>query len=372
MLSRPDECRQKYQAVLRYLQGHGLEAVVLTRRQNFAWFTAGGLNHVGLMTETGVASLVITPEKIVCITNNIEAGRLAAEELEGLGISVRAHDWYDAAAASRIWAEELGNRPAAADDSIAAVSRPLPPLAPDFAELRYQLNEAEIARYRTAAMDTGLAMEAACRRARPGMTEHEMAALVAVELTNRDLRAAVILIANEDRIRRYRHPIPTNAKITQYGMAVCGGERHGLVTSVTRLFSFTPIDADLARRHEAVCAVDAAMNAATRPGKTLGEIFTVCQQAYAAGGFPDDWKLHHQGGSTGYRPRDLVAVPGHPARVLENQAFAWNPSITGTKCEDTILVLPDRNEFISVTGQWPSKPYTAAGQTWPRSEILKL
>jgi Xaa-Pro aminopeptidase len=372
MLSRSDECQQKYQAVVRHLQAHGLEAAVITRRNNFAWFTCGGRNHVGLMSEVGAASLLITPEKVLCITNNIEAGRIIAEELEGLKIEVRAHDWWDAAGAAHIWAAELSHRLAAADEPVAAIGRALPPLGPEFDALRYQLNEAEIARFRSAALDAGMATEAACRRVRPGMTEHELAALMAIELNSRDLRVSVALVANEERVRRFRHPIPTSAKITKFGMAVTGAERHGMFVSLTRLFTFGPIGDDLRRRHEAVCAVDAAMIAATRPGATLGEIFALCQQTYAAGGFADDWKLHHQGGLTGYRPRENFATPGCPVRVHANQAYAWNPSITGTKSEDTILVLPDRNEIISATGQWPTKLYTAGGQTWLRNEILVL
>jgi Xaa-Pro aminopeptidase len=34
-----DECRLKHQRVTAYLDEHDLDAVVLTRRANFAWFT---------------------------------------------------------------------------------------------------------------------------------------------------------------------------------------------------------------------------------------------------------------------------------------------------------------------------------------------
>ena len=80
----------------------------------------------------------------------------------------------------------------------------------------------------------------------------------------------------------------------------------------------------------------------------------------------------HQGGLTGYAGRENKATPGMGVRVMENQAYAWNPSITGTKSEDTVLVLPDRTEIISATGQWPTKPYTAGGRTWLRNDILSV
>jgi len=372
MVSRRDECRQKFQAVARYLQSRGLEAVILTRRCNFAWFTAGGLNHVGTASEFGAALLLITPEKVVCITNGIEEPRLAAEELAGLDIALRAHGWWDLAEAERIWSAELGNRPAAADGPVPGVGRALSPLDADFNTLRYQLNEAELDRYRKLGPEVAAALETACRQARPGMTEHELAGRIARELMERGIRAPVVLVANEERVRRFRHPLPTGAKFTRYGMGVCSAERDGLNVSVSRLFAFGPIDEDLLRRHEAVCAVDAAMMAATRPGATLGEIFQACRTAYAQAGFADEWKRHHQGGLTGYLGRENRATPESPVRVLPNQAYAWNPSIAGTKSEDTILALPDRTEIISTTGGWPMKGYPAGGQMWLRNEILRI
>ena len=64
---------------------------------------------------------------------------------------------------------------------------------------------------------------------------------------------------------------------------------------------------------------------------------------------------HHQGGLTGYEPREFLAIPGSQEMVVEGQAFAWNPSIAGAKVEDTILVGAAGNEIITLT---PSLPAT--------------
>jgi hypothetical protein len=58
-------------------------------------------------------------------------------------------------------------------------------------------------------------------------------------------------------------------------------------------------------------------------------------------GSADEWRRHHQGGPTGYEPRDYLATAGSTAFVEERQAFAWNPSVPQLKCEDT-------------TGRWPT------------------
>jgi hypothetical protein len=39
--------------------------------------------------------------------------------------------------------------------------------------------------------------------------------------------------------------------------------------------------------------------------------------------------------------------------VLPRQAFAWNPSITGSKIEDTALLVDGNIELITGTPRWP-------------------
>ena len=78
----------------------------------------------------------------------------------------------------------------------------------------------------------------------------------------------------------------------------------------------------------------------------------------------------HQGGPTGYLPRERIAVPNDPMEVLVNQAFAWNPSIRGTKSEDTVLVGADGNEILSAADRWPLLDVELDGPTWQRPDIL--
>ncbi len=372
MQSHADECRQKRQAVLEYLENHPLDAVVLTRRCNFAWYTAGGLNHVSTAADVGGASLLITPEQTLCITSNIEEPRIAAEELAGLGIEIRSFAWHDAGAAVRTWSDAIGSRRCACDARVAGLPDHVTALGGDFDRLRWPLTAGEIERYRTLGREVAESLESVCRTARPGMTEHELAGRIAGHLQERAIRSPVLLIAADERVQRFRHPIPTEKKFNRYGMAVCCGERYGLIVSCTRLFSFGPIEGELRRRHQAVCQVDAAMIAATRPGRTLGDVFAAATRAYADAGFPDEWRHHHQGGPTGYVGREVRATPDNPTPVYPNQAFAWNPSIAGTKSEDTILVGPEGNEILSPAGEWPTSPYVAAGRSWPRCDILDL
>jgi len=102
----------------------------------------------------------------------------------------------------------------------------------------------------------------------------------------------------------------------------------------------------------------------------LGDVFKCAQSAYAAAGYPDEWKLHHQGGSAGYAPREVTATPISTEPILVGQAFAWNPSIIGSKSEDTILVGEESNEIITEMADWPSMDVQVGQQVIKRPAIL--
>jgi antitoxin VapB len=127
------------------------------------------------------------------------------------------------------------------------------------------------------------------------------------------------------------------------------------------------------RRKELACGrVDATMFSRTRPGATIGDIFQAAVDAYAAEGFPGEWQLHHQGGPAGYNPREFVATPGETEVVVEGQAYAWNPSITGVKSEDTILVGTGGNEILTTIAGWPTLTVEVDGQAWARPAVLEM
>jgi hypothetical protein len=79
---------------------------------------------------------------------------------------------------------------------------------------------------------------------------------------------------------------------------------------------------------------------------THGELFEVLADAYDRAGFPEEWRRHHQGGLTGYKGREVFAVPDEPTPLPAVGAVAWNPSVTGGgKSEDTVLI-SDRDPAI--------------------------
>jgi len=368
----PSELEIKLDRLSRFLDRHKLDGVLLTRRDNFAWITCGKDNHIANNTPMGVASILATRESRVCLASTIEAPRIRAEELAGTGVEMIDFPWYDPDAKEKRVSDILAGRTIATDGETFG-GLPLSALPPDFSDLRWSLTVEEIARYRDCGSRASRAMEETCRQLKTGMTGHDIAGVLDHHIHSEELNPLVTLVAVDDQITRFRHPIPKSIPMRKHAMLVTCCAMGGLIACVTRFVHVGAIPSELKAKQQAVCNIDAAVNLATRPGRTLGEIFDDLTRAYADNGYADQWKLHHQGGSTGYNPRDMVATPGHGVRVVENQAFAWNPSIVGAKSEDTVLVTSKAIELLTAPSkEWPKVMGKSSFGELERADILVI
>ncbi len=309
----------------------GYDGVWLRRRSNIAWLTDGADVHVDSSSSTGVASLLWTPRKKVVLTTNIEARRLADEEF-GSDWDVQATDWW---------------KKAPPPNGRFATDFPDDP----FADLRYPMTLEERARIRVLGYIASDYLSRHMKWIKRGMTEHDVANDLARRLRPHGASTPVLLVAADRRIAKYRHPIPTMNRIDKTVMVAVCPRKHGMTVAITRLVHFgRKLPPVLRRKHDAVCRVDAALHAATAPGQRWCDILDVGRQVYRETGFADEWKHHHQGGPMGYEGRDFKATPTETRKVVQDQAVGWNPSITGTKSEDTIL---SSGEVLTAMRDWP-------------------
>lgn len=359
------ELELKLERIRNFLVATDLDGVLLRRSDNFAWATCGADSHINIANSMGVASLLITKTNHFLTTNNIEAIRLTQEQdLARQGWELKASPWYES------------------DDQVAELTRgmklgvdtSLPnalDVSREIASLRAQLTSEEGNRFRELGKLCAQGMRQAIDAVKQGMSEYEIAGLLSQSVERKGVQVVVNLVAVDERIFSYRHPLPTDKQLRNYAMLVLCGRKWGLICSVTRFVHFGALPDDIRHKAEAVARIDAEMIAATRPGKTLGDVFSHAQSAYADIGFSDEWQLHHQGGSAGYAPREVTATPASTEPILVGQAFAWNPSITGTKSEDTILVGEGSNEIITEMADWPNIEIQVGGQVIKRPAILE-
>lgn len=366
-MTRHAELASKHQRVCEYLAQHELDAVLLSLRHNFSWYTCGAHNYVCNASTAGNSYLLIDTDGATVICNNIEETRLAAEEIAA-PLAIESFFYANPTDQAALLGRLIGSRRIATDAPIGDVDAPR--LGKDFDTLRFQLLPSEIERMSRLATDTVVAMETTCRTIEPGWTENDIAGRFAGRLYAIGATPWVLLVATDERIVQHRHPLPTANVCNDYAMLVIGAERDGLITACSRLVSFKPLTQELMDKHRAVATVDAALWSQTVPGVTYGDIFAEAQAAYAATGFADQWRYHHQGGSIGYQPRDAKAAPGDATLTLVDQAFAWNPSITGTKSEDTILCRPGSPLKLAAETDWPTIDVEWKGLALSRPDIL--
>jgi len=365
------EYAAKQPRLIDFLDRNALDGVLLTRRDNFGWSSCGKENYIPNNSATGVATMYLTRTQRICLANTIEAPRLRGEEFAGTDVQVIDFPWHDSEATVKVVREVIGkNRVATDSNDFGLVLAALPA---SFDELRWSLTDEEIARYRDVGARASGAIESACRALKPGLTGHEVAGVLDHHIHASGLNPVVSLVSGDEALSLYRHPIPKSYRINRHAMLVTCGQRGGLIACCTRFVHFGPMPAELKQNQQAIANIDTAVNFATRPGRTLGEVFADLQKAYETNGHAGQWQFHHQGGSTGYNGRDVIATPKSQVKVVPKQAFAWNPSIIGSKSEDTMVLTDSGLELITKPGKdWPTVTGHAGGNSLVRADVLEI
>jgi antitoxin VapB len=354
------EIQTKIARVRELMAAHNLTAIWLRRVENVTWITGGIDVAVNTADALGIAGVLITPDKYTLWTNTIEAPRLQAEDqIRERGFDLRILPWEQFSVSMQGLVGVDFPQPEATD------------LTGELTRTRARLLPVEQDRFRKLGYSCAEAMQHAINRVHPGNNEYEIAAALDYESRIRGMTPVVVLVATDERVHNVRHPLPTAKILERYAMLVLCARREGLVCSVTRLIHFGRLPDDLRRRMEATAEIDAAMIAASQPGATLGDVLNMAQETYAKVGFEDEWRLHHQGGVAGYTPRELLATPGEKFRLEAGMVCAWNPSISGAKSEDTIMV-GDTPEILTRMYGWPSRSITIGDLVLERPLIAEL
>jgi antitoxin VapB len=361
-----NETDTKVERVARIARDAGRDGVLLTTQRNFAWLTGGASSRIDGSREPGAGALLISAKgRRFVVANTIEMPRLQAEALSGLGFAPVEYPWTEDHANP---AAALGYARAAISASALAADWPFDAaqgkpvdaahntlvVEPALMRARVDLVDEEIVRYRELGRDMGRTIGDFCRSLRPGDSERAIANAASAAIYRSNARPIVILVAADDRIARFRHPVATGAEWRTTVMVVVCAERHGLVVALSRIVSVGAVDARLRDRTVAAARVFGRLLERTREGTTGTELFGAAARAYEEAGFAGQELNHHQGGAIGYRSREWLAHPRSEERVLRQQAFAWNPSITGSKIEDTVLLVNGEIEVITGSPQWPT------------------
>ena len=335
------------------MKDKGLEALVLRRNPNLAWAT-GGRAHVPSTIDAACFDLVITQDSVTAITNVVEAPRLIAEEFPG-EIVVKTVPWSQGRdpllpAGAKIGSDQPGG------DRV--------DLGVEIEIIRGSLIAEDVARFQDICSDAASALGQAMKEVKSADREIDVAGLITRALWRSNLEIAFLGVAGQDRVEKYRHPLPTTSLVGNRVSASICAKRKGLIASVTRIVTIGPMAQESVARYEGIYKVEAAIFDATIVGKPFSDPINAAIAAYPENGFDkDEWQKHHQGGPTGFLPRDWPADEGTTRVIADNQPIAWNPTGAGWKAEDTILASKSGVKILTNDPEWPT--FQVNGRTRP-------
>ncbi|MBE6831120.1 MAG: M24 family metallopeptidase, partial [Ruminococcaceae bacterium] len=354
--------QDKEEILRNILRDKGADALTLSNQNDFSWLT-GGRGFIGTASTGACGTAVVTKDRTYLVAENIEATRLYREQLgENPFVTVKEYPWQEPGERAKILNEICGGgtRLDAGD------------IGEELFEARTRMSAYDIERYRDICQTAAKDLEEVCRTLKVGVTEYELAGQLAQKFWADNLEPITLLIGFDERALRYRHPVPAGAALKNYALVAVCARRAGLIASATRLVALKNPGSEIMERQKVSAYVDAVFAANTLPGRTVGSVFGSALAAYAEKGYPDEWKFHHQGGLTGYVARELKAVSGSTHIIRENEVYAWNPSVQGTKSENTILITKDGFENLTHTGNYPYLTYEIDGRKIMTEDILIL
>ena len=345
--------QERINAVRAIMVSKNLSAVVLRRNPNLAWALAGRV-HVPTTIDAACLDLIITATQVTAVTNVIEAPRLIAEELPA-EVQVIAIPWWEGRDSKLPTGNSIGSDQAGADRI---------DIGAEIEIARSSLTEFDCARMAELSVAAAKALGEAMKRVEPSDREVDIAGRISAALWSADLEIAFLGVAGERRARLFRHPLPTIDPIGARVVASICAKRKGLIASVTRIISFQPLSDQDEQDYLGLLNVEAVMLSATLIGAQFSAPVLGASTSYGENGFElDEWHRHHQGGPTGYLPRDWPATPTSQRLIAANQPVAWNPTGKGWKVEDTWLTGPDGLKLLSIDPTWPA--IAVAGRVRP-------
>ena len=351
--------------VREWLSKKGYDGVLLGRRDNYTWISGGAKNHVLSSEETGVAYYVIQKDKVELIADSSDLARMS-EEQNPLGAEGVLVPWYESV--DEYIKKRICGKIYVSDTGIGGTEN----VQEELSELRMILSEPELERYREIGVLCAQIVEEVCRNARGGDTEEKIACMLKCRCLENGISPDCVLVGADDRILNYRHPMPTDRKIEKSLMVVLGGEKYGLNISMTRMVYFTPVPEEVRKRYEKTAYVFACMQMMMKDEKSYREYFEDVQCLYKKAGYDGEWKMHHQGGPTGYACREYVVTPDMDKVMHEGCAYAWNPTIQGTKCEETTCLGKNGVETFTKTQWWPRKKVETPYGDFDVADILEM
>jgi len=361
--------KERIESIRKTFLQNNFDAALFSLAENISWLTFGGRNHITLNTAEGVASILVTLEKVYMITNNIEMERIYNEEIPseiaGEFTPLQYNWWYD-------------------EYEIIEKHFPILKITSDtkrygfksfdkYDQIRNKLSPIEFDNFEYLGKLCDEILYDVMTNISPYDSETEIQGKIFQRFLANNTEPVLALVFGEQSSYQYRHNLPRNIRIGNKCFASVCVRYRGLIASSTRSVAFEN-NPSLIEQHRKNCMIDAAAINYSIPGNPLKKVFEHIVNSYREIGYIDEWKKHHQGGLAGYRSRESVATPYNEVIIPAECAVAWNPTITGTKSEDTALITESKKNIVTYPSdsKWPALKFDFKNNIISRPDIFIL
>ena len=336
-----------------FLINQNFKAIVLTKPANIAAFFRGAQVSLGFRQEPpGRVAICVTGENVVLLGNQTEVSRVGEDELSWLpGLITQSFRWdaWDLKTSVNGYLDSKGIKRVGDDTGTFGKN-----VGADLEKMYYPLSDEEIESIRGLAKDTASIVESVAKNLDRGTTEAQVAGKLTGQLVSQSIWPELIMVVADERIGKFRHSIPKEIPIQRLALLSVTVHHRGLYVSLTRIVGLGAIEPEWRELQQACNRIAAKAILLSKPSTSTGEIFKAMMQSYTEEGYPDEWAAHHQGGPAGFCGRDYKATDREPRCLVERQPIVWNPTVRGTKSEDTVLTNQDGQlpEILTETGDW--------------------
>jgi Xaa-Pro dipeptidase len=363
-MSSSVEAQEKETRIHSALAQLGYDSLVVTRRDNFAWLTGGGRAVIMYTVQTSPVYLVLTPQKKYAVGYTIDVPRTMDDEMGGLGYEPIALPTFGKTPEQV--ALELATGRVAADDAMLGV----PEINAAISKLHEPYTAQEMKRYAATCRQSGEILRELADWVQPGMTERHVYAHMWGMYLEQGFEGCCMFVASDERIRRYRHAVPSDKPIEKGVLLAPCTSKGGLHVPNSRLVYFGQPPDDIRRRFNAVATMQGAIVSSIRPGVKLAALLALCLDLFTSLGYPEERTNHFHGGPTGYQPSYPERCQDAEAVVTPNMAFAWYCTIAGAKSEEVALVDEQGATLQTVDPSWPTLEIEYQGRKTAVPDIL--
>lgn len=340
-----------------YIDKNNIDAVILNRRSSFSWFSQGE-SSMNFYTDFGLGYIYVDKNDAFCYTSNNEAPRIEKEIFKGI-IPVKTFSWVEGP--QKNISKLIEGKNVNGDFAF-------PNIREDFSNikrLRYSLFDDQIKIASELGKKSVNILEKTMKDIKAGLNEYQIEAEIRYAFGKENIELPVLLIASDNNLNTYRHPLPTNNTANERFMAVLCPRYKGIVIALSRIVYFRKRTKDEKKRDEIICKINNMLMNETNIGINSKTLWDFMIQTYKEEGVETEYLNHHQGGAIGFESREWILRPNLDETIQKNQMIAYNPTLIGTKAEETLLLKDNSREIITIGSDFPTLTCNGMTSTLP-------